>query len=59
MYAPALEVTVLAAGGETLFTEIIKPARATGFFAQLVMEKGRESTVTVTMRNDAVVRRAL
>ena len=64
VHAPALEVTVLSAGGETLFTEIIQPddaiiepARATGFFAQLVMEEGREPTVTVTMRNDAVVRR--
>jgi predicted Zn finger-like uncharacterized protein len=63
VHAPALEVTVLSAGGEALFTEIIqpddaiiKPARSTDFFAQLVMEEGREPTVTVTMRSDAVIR---
>ena len=64
VHAPALEVTVLSAGGEALFTEIIrpddaiiKPALTTDFFAQLVMEEGREPTVTVTMRSDAVVSR--
>ena len=64
VHAPTLEVTVLSAEGETLFTEIIqpddaiiKPAHATDFFAQLVMEEGREPTVTVTMRSDRLVRR--
>tara|TARA_E500000178_G_scaffold304505_1_gene315343 strand:- start:3745 stop:4347 length:603 start_codon:yes stop_codon:yes gene_type:complete len=65
VHAPALEVTVLSAGGEALVTEIIqpddaiiRPAHATAFFAQLVMEEGREPTVTVTMRSDAVIRTA-
>ena len=64
VHAPALEVTVLSAAGDALLTEIIqpddsviKPARSTDFFAQLVMEEGREPTVTVTMRSDAVIRR--
>jgi len=61
VHAPALEVTVLSADGEALFTEIIrpddaiiKPAGSTGFFVQLVMEEGREPTVTVTMRGEAM-----
>ena len=65
VHAPALEVTVLSAEGDALFTEIIRPddtiirpARTTDFFAQLVMDEGREPTVTVTMRNDAVIREA-
>ena len=63
-HAPRLEITVLGAGGEILLTEvispddqIIKPAETSDFFAQLVMEEGREPTVTVTMRKDAVTRR--
>jgi len=62
-HAPLLEITVLGAEGETLLSEvirpdddIIKPAATTDFFAQLVMEEGREPTVTVTMRGDAVIR---
>ena len=56
---------ILSAEGDALFTEIIRPddtiirpARTTDFFAQLVMDEGREPTVTVTMRNDAVIREA-
>ena len=62
-HAPLLEVRVFSEAGEPLASRIIRPddavirpAMASGFFTQLVFEAGVEPTVTVTMRDDPVVR---
>ena len=62
-HAPLLEVTVVSEAGEPLASRIIRPddavirpAMASGFFTQLVFEASAEPTVTVTMRDDPVVR---
>ena len=62
-HAPLLEVKVVSEAGEPLATRIIRaddavirPAMASGFFTQLVFEASKEPTVTVTMRDDPVVR---
>ena len=62
-HAPLLEVKVVSASGAPLASRIIRaddavirPAMASGFFTQLVFETSDEPTVTVTMRNDPVVR---
>jgi predicted Zn finger-like uncharacterized protein len=62
-HAPLLEVRVVSASGESLASRIIRaddavirPAMTSGFFTQLVFEASNEPTVTVTMRDDLVVR---
>ncbi|MEK9935216.1 MAG: DUF3426 domain-containing protein [Rhodobiaceae bacterium] len=62
-HAPLLEVRVVSASGESLASRIIRaddavirPAMTSGFFTQLVFEASNEPTVTVTMRDDPVVR---
>lgn len=62
-HAPLLEVRVVSESGEPLASRIIRaddavirPAMASGFFTQLVFEASDEPTVTVTMRDDPVVR---
>ena len=62
-HAPLLEVRVVSQAGEALASQIIRPddavirpSRASGFFTQLVFEARNEPTVTVTMRDDPVVR---
>ena len=62
-HAPLLEVRVVSEAGEPLASRIIcpddaviRPAMASGFFTQLVFEASVEPTVTVTMRDDPVVR---
>ena len=62
-HAPLLEVKVVSESGAPLASRIIRaddavirPAMASGFFTQLVFETSDEPTVTVTMRDDPVVR---
>ena len=62
-HAPLLEVKVVSESGTPLASRIIRvddavirPAMASGFFTQLVFEASKEPTVTVTMRDDPVVR---
>lgn len=62
-HAPLLEVKVVSESGEPLASRVIRaddavirPAMASAFFTQLVFEASDEPTVTVTMRDDPVVR---
>ena len=62
-HAPLLEVRVVSEAGEPLASRIIRPddavirpSAASMFFTQLVFEASAEPTVTVTMRDDPVVR---
>ena len=61
-HAPSLQVTVMSENGEALANAtirpddaIIRPANATEFFTQLVIENSTEPTVTVVMRDDMPV----